>query len=210
MINISRLAASQTRSMTSIILLVTALTAYFFFFGIGLQCVLAQNSDARVIVEEVSGYPGETVETAVLLENPSGMVGGELLISYDPGLIKPVGINRGELTGAIGGYIFLANEEYSPDSLKVAWAGLKGRSSDGTLAYITFELLAPGISPLIIEEIYLSDDNAVTISTDTAHGSITILAGEAQGKETPTRYIFVAIPVVVLLVLTLFFIYKRR
>ncbi len=64
--------------------------------GIVISTASAQ-SPAVISVGNATGEKGEIVEVVVYIENASGMEGGELVLSYNPDVVKPKQVKKGGL-----------------------------------------------------------------------------------------------------------------
>ncbi len=193
-------------------------------FCLALVLVLNANfsveaSSAVLRVEDIEGSVGHTLEVSVIIENPSGITAGEFVLAYDPEVVEPKDISRGDLNKVTDGYLFISNPEYSEDSIKLAWVGLKEANSDGTVSIITFLLKEEGQSELKILNPMLTDGEATEISIEVVNGSIATVSegsgkGEAAapGEEGPSSNIlFWGLPIIILAAMAgFFYFYKKR
>jgi hypothetical protein len=125
--------------------------------------------------EELEGYVGDILEVVVFFENPARISGGEFVLVYDPSVVEPREVKRGNLTKTVDGFLFLSNPNYSENSIKVSWVGLKEISSAGTLSVITFYLKEEGSTELVMAEPLLTDKEGARVNLATVNGSIAVL-----------------------------------
>lgn len=95
--------------------------------------------EVKNVLSIVSTGPGVYAVTGMNLANLGGM---ELEISYDPTTLANPLITQGPLTAAA---MFIANPNYRPGTLKIAWMSLTPVTGSGTLATIAFDV--PGQMP---------------------------------------------------------------
>jgi hypothetical protein len=114
------------------------------FSGIGQA---AQNIILKVSTP--TGSSGETVKVVVTLSNlksmegVKGISGGEFVLTFDPDMVKVDQIEQGDIIGQ--GFFFLANDDYSKNSLKVVFASsTKLIQEEGILCQVTFSLKKEG------------------------------------------------------------------
>ena len=165
-------------------------------------------------MEENQGYVGDVLEVSVILDNPAEISAGEFVLTYDPSVIKPREIQRGSLTKVLYGFLFISNEEFTEDSIKVAWAGLREIASAGTLSVITFQLEGEGTSPLEISPL-LTDKDGNKIDVDTVHGSIVVHPGSSRQVDPDiprdtARESFIAIGLLLATMAGLYFRFRKN
>ncbi len=125
-----------------------------------LPVVVAEaQSPAVISVSTVSGQVGETVTVEIRAENVKGKYAGQLMLTYDPQVIVPTGIKKGELTKDM---YMLANLKYSDNAIQMVWIDLndldfKGiTSQEGVICILEFNLKKVGVSSLSIKNLILS------------------------------------------------------
>ncbi len=131
---------------------------------------------AIVTVENVTGKVGEKVEVIVTAENVNGMVGGGLSLYYDPNIVNPTNVERGDLTEEV--MIFMPNLQ-AEDNLRVVWVDLEPNSSEsGVLCTVSFELLQKGETQLTIYDLEVGivvDEEESYAKVNAINGSITVI-----------------------------------
>jgi hypothetical protein len=133
-----------------------------------------QGVNPTLRAEELEGFVGDILEVSVFYENPARIAGGEFVLIYDPSVVEPLEIKRGNLTKSLDGFLFLSNRNYSDSSIKVSWVGLKEISSAGTLSKISFLLIEKGNTELVISEPMLTDKKGFRVNPVAVNGSIAV------------------------------------
>jgi len=138
---------------------------------------VASASEVVVTVQHVTGVSGETVTVLIRAENASMVAGGQFDLFYDPSKVEVKSINRGDLISGL----FMGNEQYRQDSLRVVWAGLEGPGKEeGTFCEVVFSLKTPGESVLKLSNVSLKDSSAENVPYRTTNGSITATGSSRQ------------------------------
>ncbi len=111
--------------------------------------------------EPVAGDGGATVELKVFIDNPSGMAGGQLSLTFDPAL---AGVNRVEPGSLLQDFIFMPNlERADAGIIRAGWAGTGGLTTGGLLCSVFFDLHETAtILPLVDElELFRVDGSPI-------------------------------------------------
>jgi hypothetical protein len=123
--------------------LLFALTLAFSGIGQAAQHIILK-------VNTPTGSSGEAVKVVVTLSNlkslegVKGISGGEFVLTFDPDMVKVDQIEKGDIIGQ--DFFFLANDDYSKDSLKVVFASSSTKliQEEGILCQVTFSLKKEG------------------------------------------------------------------
>lgn len=149
-------------------------TLFVFLFVAGLFPSPAQVLAAPAAVVTVSsaeGNAGETMGITVSLQGFSSLTGvenisgGQFELVYDPEQATVVSIKKGSLLGSDA--LFMPNQNYSENSIKVAWAYTSGGTSgDGDICNITFTLHKESILNPVIKNLVLYDQEVRPLVVD--------------------------------------------
>ncbi len=171
----------------------------------------AQTGQTVLSIDDAKGAVGDTLAVEVKIENPDGMAGGNIVLTYDPDIVEPTKVKSGNL---LSGLIPISNLEYTENSLSVAWFGLTGFRSDGVVVEISFLLKEEGRSDLELTELSLVNVSGEDITVEGLNGSIisgepgTSILGIAGLND---YYVYTVIGVLVLVVgLVIFLLIRRR
>lgn len=119
------------------------------------------------------GSEGDTVTVTISIENAAGSEGGQFELNFDPAVVEPVDIDKGEFVSSADNDQFNYNLEFDSDTLMVIWVTPAGDTSDsGTVCTIDFELVGEGESSLTFSGVVIAPDTADVAATHTS-GSIT-------------------------------------
>lgn len=145
--------------------------------------------DGVVKAGSACGPAGSGVSIPITLSSHGKPVGNmDLVIEYDPRVVRAVQVNRGELTA---GAIFDSNIREGEISIGIATA--ERIEGSGTIAYIAFELIGTGgTSKIRFSEI--SADHALTMEPlrmEAVEGSLDIIPGIRIVTEGNLQEIFV-------------------
>ena len=167
---------------------------------------------AIISLGKVSGMPEETVIVPLHIENPQGMAGGNIVISYDHELVEPQKVKSG---GLLSGIIPISNLEHSENTISVAWIGLSGKTSDGNIMEITFLLKDEGVSALELTDLSLVDANGEEIDYETVNGSISIgeegdfpVNGDTEASDS-NNYLYIVAAIILLAAISVFILLKK-
>jgi len=129
---------------------------------------------------------GGTFTVQVSIQDAVNLTSFQFDLSYDPSILSVVGFTDvgtdfdlaataggGTLTG-LTGFSLPGLLSGVADSMSGALSGLSG---NGVLVDVTFQSLAAGVSPLVLSNAFLTDDNAV-LSAD--NGDFGLQAGQVQ------------------------------
>ncbi len=172
----------------------------------------AREGPALLKVGKARGGAGDTVKVTIMVENPQGMAGGNMVLAYNPGVVEPLKVKPGNL---LDGLIPIANLESSEDTISIAWFGLKGKTSDGALLDISFRLKEKGRSPLEIKELSLVNIEGNEIPVEYDDGQITILAAGSLLSAVPDivvehYYYFIGAAVIIVAAVVIIIVLLRR
>lgn len=113
------------------------------------------------LLADVSFIPGSSITIPVLANPVSGIVTGELLLSYDPDILTPIGVQTAELTSGFS----LVDTVKTPGKLGIILTGSMPLSGDrGEILNVSFDVnldAIPGESSEInLERVSLYDESA--------------------------------------------------
>jgi hypothetical protein len=110
-----------------------------------------------ISLDDVSGAPGDTVQTVLRGENLSNWAGGEILVAYDTDVVDE--IIQVEPTGLASGFALRYYDD-GEGLLRIALASSTPQSGDGSLVTISLRVApsAPGGKvPLLLADVALND-----------------------------------------------------
>jgi len=115
----------------------------------------------------------QVVTVAIQAENLGGTEGGQFILNYDPALVRPVGIEVGELVKSAASGLHMANLDYAEGQLMFIWITAAADTAEaGDICFIQFELLSEGKTRLTFEDIIISPDEMIIASP--VAGKITV------------------------------------
>jgi len=131
------------------------------------------------------GDIGDQVIITIKAENAAGSEGGQLLLTFDLDLIKPVSVEAGGLIAEADSVMHMANLEYGPGQLMYMWVTVYADTADtGVVCKIVFDLLKNGEALIKLSEIVVAPD---TLAVATAlPGKIIIGDGSAGPGDSET------------------------
>ncbi len=155
-------------------------------------------SALTVKLPEATGSVGSSIEVAVEVENAKDLGSMDIVIAFNPEIVKVKSVGKGELNKG------LISSNSKEGVVAISLADSKGINGDGAVALIEFEALKEGKTALTIQSVKAYDVNThVDIKVDKQDGKITV-AGVREEKKSPGFEIGIAIAVLVALAL------KRR
>jgi hypothetical protein len=127
----------------------------------------------RLSADETSAGIGDQVIVTVRADNASGSEGGQFVLSFNPGLVRPLAVESGSLVEDAESSLYMANLEFAPGKLMYMWVTALGDTANsGVICTIIFEALQNGEALLEFGEIVIAPDG---IAVETAvPGRITI------------------------------------
>ena len=157
----------------------------FFFVIITLPGIVSAQQNAVISVESLQADEREVVEVEIWIENAEGMEGGEMVLTFSPEVVKPIGIKSGSL---ITGMLLMDNLNYGENSIKFIWAGVTPvELGEGMISKVKFEVLGQGHSPLKVEDLILVGiDAAEPISGEISVGDA-LSEEEVTGKNESSK-----------------------
>ncbi len=138
----------------------------------------ASASSVIVSVTDASGGSGATVGVPINLEDASNVGSMDIRMSYDTGVLHPIGVDNGELSKNA----YLESNTASNGEVVIALADASGISGSGQIALVSFEVVGDtgSSSPLILEEVSVHDIERVEVITTTEDGTFSV-TDEAKG-----------------------------
>jgi hypothetical protein len=97
-------------------------------------------------VADETGSVDSTTDVAIEVRDPQGLGAVQFDLIYDPDIVEPEAVEAGEDVSALVDYNIVV-----PGTLRVAAASNEPIEEDGTLAVVTFMVLAEGETDLDIE-----------------------------------------------------------
>lgn len=172
----------------TLLLTVIFLSLLLVFFAFS----AAASSVPTVELDDVEGsILDEKIVVPVTIQDGLPMAGGEFVLTYDPDIVAPLALEKGEILEAMevqvgsqdNPVLLMWNEDYTSDSIKVIWAsGISvdeaGAPADGVLFYIEFAPVDEGYTDLLLDDFLLSDADETgpqEIPATFIDGSITVI-----------------------------------
>ncbi len=111
----------------------------------------AETRRTNLSLDEAYSLAGERVTVPLRVDNPTGLAGGDILLVYDSEVLRAVDV-------LFEADMLTVSNISEPGMVRIAFAGV-GKLDSGTLARISFDVIADDISPLKIEraELYGPD-----------------------------------------------------
>jgi hypothetical protein len=106
-------------------------------------------------LDETYSLAGERVTVPLKVDNTTGLSGGDVLLTYDPEVLRAVDVLPEP-------DILTVSNISQPGIVRIAFAGV-GKLNGGTLARISFNVLADDVSPLRIERAELYGPDAFSL-----------------------------------------------
>ena len=137
--------------------------------------------DVALNASFAKGEVGETVTVEISANHARGTTGGQLALTFDPDIVKPVGFNKGEFLKEANNHQFAYNPEFNDNQLKLLWITPGGDTDDsGVVCTVDFKLLSQGESDIVFSDAVISP---ATFSIDTYNsGKITVDAIDDKVK----------------------------
>ena len=148
-------------------------------------------TDPTIVVSNVEGEAGDTVNVAVSLKNNPGIISARLKIGYDANALELIEATNGDFAAA--GYSF-SEQGVNPYVVNWCLATLKANDTSELLATLTFKIkddAAAGTYPLTL--VIADPDDFYNVDWDTvefalADGSITVIGDEPEAPECTHSY----------------------
>ena len=139
---------------------------------------LPQLPPVELQVSEGRGRPGDQVEVTIEANRATHLAGGDLVLSYNPILLRPLRVEGGMLAGA-GRMTLVANLE-EREQVRIAMAGATAsRLELGSLVRILFEIRPeahPGLTTLSLAAV-LKDEEGQVLPSTSSPGGIDVVVG---------------------------------
>ena len=133
--------------------------------------------DPTIVVSDVEGKAGETVQVTVSMKNNPGIVSTKVEVGYDASVLEFVGAEDGDFN--VKGYSY-SDDSRNPFIINWCWANGDNETTE-LLATLTFKIkddAAAGTYPLTLtydNEGDIYDVNFDTVIFDAAEGSVTVI-----------------------------------
>jgi hypothetical protein len=137
----------------------------------GAVTINGASAGATLTIPHETGDQGTTVQIPVEASDLNGLLGAEVTVTFDGTVIQAQGASVATLATGCS----ISDNHTTAGQIKVALACATGISSDGTLLWLTFDVVGtPGSStPLTLSGVSLNDGALAASTTD---GSLTVTA----------------------------------
>jgi hypothetical protein len=141
---------------------------------------IVPTGDNYVYVEDRTVAIGDTIQVPINIKNAKKIGNMDLLLTYDPTVLKAIEVIKGSLTGET---MFESNVQTSPE-IRISFASTNGISGDGSIAYITFQAIKSATSSVAFTDALANEagtmvaikgiyvDGKVTVATSTRKGDV--------------------------------------
>jgi hypothetical protein len=157
-------------------------------FSLFVLFLIALPASASVFtVGSASAPTGTTVQIPLLLSEPTPSIQNMLFtLNYDPAILEPVGILRGNLTM---GSLF--DITMTPGKVRLGILSEKGVEGPGSFVFVVFRVIGTsGISPLRISDLMIltsiPTESSDQLTYTTSPGTVTVIRGlrfDTRGQE---------------------------
>ncbi|AKG91991.1 Cohesin domain [Geoglobus ahangari] len=138
------------------------------------------SAELSVKVPDVSCGVGEDVNVPVVVENAQNLGSMDIVISFDPEVVKVKSVGKGELNKGI------LTSNVGDGVVAISFADSKGIDGDGEVAVISFEALKQGTSELKFESVQAYDvETHVDIKVTSQNGKITVEESSKEKESSP-------------------------
>ncbi len=167
--------------------------------------VLMTSAQALTLrIPDTTGYVGKTVTIPVEIENASNVGSVELVVLYNDSILSVKKVEKGSLLKGL-----ITSNTSEPGIIAINLVDSNGINGDGEIIKITFDILAEGNTPLIIQNAKAYDVNTYTdLPVDTTNGLLTISTG-APSSQTPGFEVITFLSALIILIAILL-IYNRK
>ncbi|WP_158296903.1 cohesin domain-containing protein [Archaeoglobus fulgidus] len=132
------------------------------------------SAEMVVKIPDTSGAVGGTVEVPVEVENAQNLGSMDIVIVYDPTILKVQNVGKGELNKG------LLSSNTGEGMVAISLADSKGINGKGSVAVITFQVLKAGSTDLTIQSVKAYDVNThVDIPVKADNGKFEAVKGGA-------------------------------
>ena len=155
----------------------------------GLQLLAASDSPVTVSLDDVSGMPGETVQTMLHIENSSGWAGGEFAIAYNTAIIDGITVAKAGLANDL-------NLEFHDDGsglVRIAIASSTPITGSGMLAALNLRIASNALRgtsvPLALSEAKFNDVVGRDFATSALQRTIVRRSAQLHVSEAYNLYL---------------------
>ena len=140
-------------------------------------------------VDSAAGEAGQIVSVSVSIRDldlpkGGGISGGQFELAYNPAIAVVENIIKGRLLDS--GFMFLHNQNFSPDKIRIAWASQSGLiTGDGSLCTIAFKLSSAAAVTPSIHNLVLYDQDLQPLKTIPMGGNNYAFLLRFSGIEQP-------------------------
>ncbi len=145
--------------------------------SISLKCIAADN---YMYVEQRTVVMNESVLVPIKIKNATNIGNMNILLSYDPTVIKAMKVQKGSLTSDT---FFESNVQVAGE-VRISFASAQGIKRDGSIAYISFQAIgSPGsTSPVTLVDALVNEAGTMAKLYGTFfHGEVKVLASNPKG-----------------------------
>jgi len=146
--------------------------------------VLAFTGVSSALTLKISDVQGSgDIEIPVLIENAQNVGSMDIVVTYDPEVIKVKSVSKGDLVKGL-----MSVNTDNEGIIAIGIADSKGISGSGTLATIVFESVKEGESELVINKATAYDvETHVDIAVEKKNGKVTVLSQKSEKSEESAK-----------------------
>ncbi len=173
---------------------------------VGVLCLVSLVSAAglTVSVSDTTGAKDSTVEVPVNLGGASDVGSMDVVLKYDPGVLRAVAVEA----GALGKNAFIEANTAREGEVIIAMADSSGINGDGAVATISFDVTGDvgSTSPLTLETVSVHNIELVEVVTTSNSATLSVTS-----EATPTTGgANTAILAITAIIIALFLIRRRK
>ena len=148
----------------------------FIFLGAFFAAPLQAGSPVIEVEELYDIALDSTVETTISLQNPSGMAGFQLKLSYNPEVAVATGVSSSDSLPGSDPIVNLNNAERG--TIEIAWMDLNSVHDNLDLFQVTFEVRGEGTTELKLESVELVDMEG-SMPSQVIHGALSTVPDDS-------------------------------
>jgi hypothetical protein len=139
-----------------------------------IEIVCVSEIGTTLIFESARAPHGSSVQIPITIKNAEEIGNMDLVLIYDPSVLTATDVIKGSLTQ---GSMFQSN--IVDGTIRIAFVDTDGISGNGSVAYITFDVVRELSTPLMIGSVRANDIDGEEVSITTINGVLTM--GEIKG-----------------------------
>ena len=113
-------------------------------------------STTVIYAEPITAYSGENISVPIRIKNNVGLMGYEIAVNYDPEILTPVSVTRGDLITS--GLDDNLQGDSIPGKYKIIWYGTENLTDNGILMYLNFSVNDKAIDNTFINISYSQEN----------------------------------------------------